>query len=1367
MAQPIEEILNHFFGEHQASKVVLAGDAGAGKTWVARKVCDAALKKELSYGSIWIVPAENPEKKPLLDTIASQLSLLSCDEEWVDDEDSEEVKEKKDKEQEDLKTRILDKLEKMRTGKPKNQALNIDRGIQGETELGHEAAAGKLRYLVVVLDNITEEEEESIVTELKNILHSSFLKMLIIRKESTDGNAGAARESKGDAIQPDDTKAIRLEPLSSRDALILLRGRVKTEVSENQMLAIAEKALGLPAGMILVAEALNHICLEDGVQAFEFAMDDVAKMKGDDITAVLQFAYDMLPEGVTRCCYWLSRQLFLSRAAVHFNELIAYWILEGCFDHHNLLEKAYEEGHCILMDLKDRGMLKGHGNYVYMERAMLKLPDKRRNGLSGAAKLGLADVLCNGLGRITLADGMIRTVCRDKENKEMSTLIIEGGRLCKEVSKEFFKSMKGLKVLAILNPMFEYLPTGLTELEDLQVLVLRGCQHLKEVGEICNLTKLSVLEISGASLLLHIDKDFFKGMANLKTINLSGLNTKSVPDSLFDRDEVRFLILRECLAFHELPSLRNMKKLEMVDLCGSASFERLSDGNINNLTDLKTLNVSGTKVRNLPILGKLAGLTRILLSNCPLLTMIRSLGGMTNLEVLDISGSMSIKDLNSAQLLNKPRFRILDLSRTGINSLPSSISNLSHFHLSGCSELEKFPSTKAFHNLVSLDLSGAVKLVEIGDKSFAHLKVLRHLNLSETEIAQLPSLSDLVELRELLLKGCKKLTQLRGLSPLEKLEVLDLSGCCDLIIGPEESFSRMSRLKKLDLSGTKIESLPLDCFPSNLRHLSLRDCNILKQLPSLESLSKLERLNLCGAESLPKFKADFLHHMVKLQILNLSKTHLDELPSLSHLTDLTELSLSGCCCVPTGLEVLTELKVLDLSGTEVQSLPLENYSKLHKLVLSNCSELDTSMNFGSLSHLEVLDLSGTKMTHFPYEVEHLPYLRELHLLNVKQMQVDWSRVKYLPADLKLDTCEPSQGSSTEITAAPTTESQGPSILVRGTGFFRFLEGNLGLWDTCFKEFHLSVWLNNDGRDEIMKVPGDISVFKYLNPRGRFPDSRNCSLLEIHGSGDFCSELKKAVGRALYVCVVDNEKFKRLSDLGKENVSLVERCWFERCPNLRSIFAIKEDIEIGEQLKCLYLCNLPSLERLHDVKLQSGIFSNLKKLRLDCCPKLVSLCDKSAKYEMPMMQTLELLDLPSLSRIGVEMPSLETLKVRACVKLEELEWNCFMNLKKLHLDCCPKLVYIFYPAKLPENLETLKVQLCNKLETVFKGDESGEYEMPQIQTLELLYLPALKRIGVEMPSLETLKVRACENLHDLELNRFPNLKTKEIDLVSPS
>ncbi|XP_031374234.1 putative disease resistance protein At4g19050 [Punica granatum] len=802
MAQPVEDtvkkILNHF-GEHHVSKVVLAGDAGAGKTWVARKVCESALKEELSYGSIWIVPADYSEKK-------YQLSLLSCDEEWDDDEDSEEVKENEDMEREALKTRILDKLEKMRTGKPKNQARKTVKGIQGETELGHEAAAGKFRYLVVVLDNITEGEEESIVPELKKILHSNFLKMLITRKESTDSNAGAACESKGDAIQPDDTKAIRLEPLSSSDALILLQGRVKTEVSDNQMLeAIAEKALGLPAGIILVAEALKHIRLEDGVRAFEIAMDDVANLKGDDITAVLQFAYDMLPEGVTRSCYWLSRQLFLSRAAVHFNELITYWILEGCFDNHNLLEKAYEEGHRILMDLKDRGMLKQHGNYVYMERAMLKLPDERRNGFSGAAKLRLADVLSNGLGRITLADGMIRTVCRDKENKGMSTLIIEGGRLCKEVSQEFFKSMKGLKFLAILNPMFEYLPPGLTELEDLQVLVLRGCQHLKKVDEICKLTKLSVLEISGASLLLHIDEDFFKGMANLKTVNLSSLNTRFVPGSLFNRDAVRFLILRECPTFYELPSLRNMRKLEMVDLCGSASFERLSDGNINNLTDLKTLNFSETKVRNLPILGKLAGLTRILLSDCLWLTMIRSLGGMTNLEVLDISGSMNIKDLNSAQLLQKPRFRILDLSRTGINSLPSSISNLSHFHLSGCSELEKFPSTKAFHNLVSLDLSGSVNLVEIGDESFAHLKVLRHLNLSETEITRLPSLSDLVELRELLLRGCKKLTQLRGLSPLEKLEVLDLSGCCDLRIGPPESFSCMSRLKKLYLSGTKID----------------------------------------------------------------------------------------------------------------------------------------------------------------------------------------------------------------------------------------------------------------------------------------------------------------------------------------------------------------------------------------------------------------------------------------------------------------------------------------------------------------------------------------------------------------------------------
>lgn len=66
MARPVEDpvrkILTHF-QENKVSKVVLFGEAGARKTWVARKACDSEMVGGSSYGSIWIVPAENPEKK--------------------------------------------------------------------------------------------------------------------------------------------------------------------------------------------------------------------------------------------------------------------------------------------------------------------------------------------------------------------------------------------------------------------------------------------------------------------------------------------------------------------------------------------------------------------------------------------------------------------------------------------------------------------------------------------------------------------------------------------------------------------------------------------------------------------------------------------------------------------------------------------------------------------------------------------------------------------------------------------------------------------------------------------------------------------------------------------------------------------------------------------------------------------------------------------------------------------------------------------------------------------------------------------------------------------------------------------------------
>lgn len=172
----------------------------------------------------------------------------------------------------------------------------------------------------------------------------------------------------------------------------------------------------------------------------------------------------------------------------------------------------------------------------------------------------------------------------------------------------------------------------------------------------------------------------------------------------------------------------------------------------------------------------------------------------------------------------------------------------------------------------------------------------------------------------------------------------------------------MTRLQKLDLSETKIACLPSLSTHGNLRQLLLRNCSSLKKLPPLESQSKLEELNLCGARSLSGIETKFLEHMNHLQILNLSEILLDERPSMSNLIKLTQRILKGCLHLKTlpSLESLTKLEVLDLSKTAIGSLSsLNNCSDLRHLFLRDCSSLKQLPSLISLVHLEVVDLWGT------------------------------------------------------------------------------------------------------------------------------------------------------------------------------------------------------------------------------------------------------------------------------------------------------------------------------------------------------------------------------------------------------------------------
>ncbi|RWR97870.1 disease resistance-like protein [Cinnamomum micranthum f. kanehirae] len=142
------------------------------------------------------------------------------------------------------------------------------------------------------------------------------------------------------------------------------------------------------------------------------------------------------------------------------------------------------------------------------------------------------------------------------------------------------------------------------------------------------------------------------------------------------------------------------------------------------------------------------------------------------------------------------------------------------------SNIELLSCRSKFPKLSTLLLGGS-SLVYIDRFFFEHMQNLRVLDLSDTEITWLPqSLSNLVNLHALLLRGCWVLTEVPSLVQLRELRVLDLSG-------------------------TAIRYLPdgMDGL-TNLRCLSLAATGSLEMVSvgAISSFSHLEELLMAGSK---------------------------------------------------------------------------------------------------------------------------------------------------------------------------------------------------------------------------------------------------------------------------------------------------------------------------------------------------------------------------------------------------------------------------------------------------------------------------------------------------------------------------------------
>ncbi|XP_070681922.1 protein SUPPRESSOR OF npr1-1, CONSTITUTIVE 1-like, partial [Malus domestica] len=276
---------------------------------------------------------------------------------------------------------------------------------------------------------------------------------------------------------------------------------------------------------------------------------------------------------------------------------------------------------------------------------------------------------------------------------------------------------------------------------------------------------------------------------------------KELPSSISNLTGLNHLVLVDGKELKSLPSSIRMKSLNTLNLSGCSSLEMFPE--ISEVMEkLSWLNLSGSKIKELPSsINNLTGLNHLVLVDCKELKSLPSSICMKSLNTLNLSGCLSLEIFPEISEVME-ELSWLDLSRSKIKELPSSINNLTglnHLVLVDGKELNSLPSSIRMKSLNTLNLSGCSSL-EMFPEISEVMEKLSWLNLSGSKIKELPSsINNLTGLNHLVLVDCKELKSLPSSICMKSLKTLNLSGCLSLEIFPEIS-EVMEELSWLDLS---------------------------------------------------------------------------------------------------------------------------------------------------------------------------------------------------------------------------------------------------------------------------------------------------------------------------------------------------------------------------------------------------------------------------------------------------------------------------------------------------------------------------------------------------------------------------------------
>ncbi|KAK1584030.1 hypothetical protein Q3G72_029221 [Acer saccharum] len=321
-------------------------------------------------------------------------------------------------------------------------------------------------------------------------------------------------------------EAIRVAPLSDGDALNLFLNHCGRDVYaptlESTLKEVLKQCAGLPLAIVIIGSSMRG---EHEVRMWKNALNKLKKNAGnakgmaDEVFQRLKFSYDRLPNAEMKQCF-LYCALYPEDFEISKEELIEYWIVEGLIDEMETRQEMYDEGFSILKRLENNCLLESGE-----EEGCVKMHDVLRDlalhitsteSPRYLVKAGMQlEELPNeqewkeDVEKVSLMKNRIKEISADvtiPKCKALKTLLLQNnGIYLERIHESFFTLMTGLTILDLSrNGKIKALPSSVSELQNLNALLLHGCWDLEYVPSLSKIREVRAGILPKLSRLQHL-----------------------------------------------------------------------------------------------------------------------------------------------------------------------------------------------------------------------------------------------------------------------------------------------------------------------------------------------------------------------------------------------------------------------------------------------------------------------------------------------------------------------------------------------------------------------------------------------------------------------------------------------------------------------------------------------------------------------------------------------------------------------------------------------------------------------------------------------------------------------------------------------